>query len=370
MSDRVLIADDYDRMRSMLGNCLAARGYAVDLACNGREAVEHAALGGVDLFILDVDMPEVDGLEACRRIRAMPGYDSAPILFVTGLDDEDLYDRALLAGADDFLHKPVEPTELLLRVSSLLRLRDLRQEVQRSLDALVAQHEELAKQAGRRQELAGMIVHDLRSPISAALISARMLLGSEELPVEQRDSAESIVAACDRIHRMVLDIFDLEHARGAPIPAAAPTELWAILESAVREATMRGRADRIVVELERAAVPTEQVLGHGDALRRIFDNLLDNALRHAPTDSTVQVRAYALPGRLGLRFADAGPGVADEHKQRIFEPYVQLTSPDPRSGRGLGLAYVKLAVEAFGGRVWVEDNTPTGAVFCVELLEG
>lgn len=354
----------------MLGNCLAAQGYAVDLAANGREAVEHAALGGVDLFILDVDMPEVDGLEACKRIRAMPGYDAAPILFVTGLDDGDLYDRALSAGADDFLHKPIEATELLLRVSSLLRLRDLRKEVQRSLDGLLAQHQRLAQQAGRRQELAGMIVHDLRSPISAALISARMLLDSDELPSEQRASLESIVAACDRIHRMVLDIFDLEHARGAPIPAAAPVEVWSILESAVREASLRGRADRIGIELDRAAVPTEQVLGHSDALRRIFDNLLDNALRHAPPDSTIKVIAYAPTGRLGLRFADLGPGVADEHKQRIFEPYVRLSSPDPRSGRGLGLAYVKLAVEAFGGRVWVEDNTPTGAVFCVELVAG
>lgn len=369
MAERVLIADDHERMRSALSNYLGQQGYLIQLATNGREAVQQAAAGGVDLFILDVEMPDVNGLEACRQIRSLPGYDVAPILFVTGIDAPDIYERAVDAGADDFLHKPVNPTELLLRVQSLLRLRALRVEVRRNLEVIVDQHNRLTEALERRQQLAAMIVHDLRSPIATALVSARGMLAEEPTGTQARATIETIVTACDRVHRMVLDVFDIEHGRGSAHPGLAPIDLWKSLSAAIDEARMRGRVDGVEVVLRSEGSQPLLVLGQGDGLRRVFDNLLDNALRYTGKGAEVGVTVEETKGsRVVVRVQDLGPGIKGDHKERIFDPYVRLQIPDPRSGRGLGLAYVRRAVESFGGHVWVEDNAPTGAVFCVELV--
>lgn len=370
MAERVLIADDHERMRSALSNYLGQQGYLIELATNGREAVQQAASGGVDLFILDVEMPDVNGLEACRQIRALPGYDVAPILFVTGIDAPDIYERAVEAGADDFLHKPVNPTELLLRVQSLLRLRALRVEVRRNLEVIVDQHNRLTEALERRQQLAAMIVHDLRSPIATALLSARaMLADAAQGGAPTRATLETIVTACDRVHRMVLDVFDIEHGRGSAHPGLAPIDLWTSLSAAIEEARMRGRVDGVEVVLRSEGSQPLLVLGQSDGLRRVFDNLLDNALRYTGKGAEVGVTVEIAKGsRVVVRVQDLGPGIKGDHKERIFDPYVRLQIPDPRSGRGLGLAYVRRAVESFGGHVWVEDNAPTGAVFCVELV--
>ncbi|HTQ06810.1 MAG TPA: ATP-binding protein, partial [Polyangiaceae bacterium] len=106
-----------------------------------------------------------------------------------------------------------------------------------------------------------------------------------------------------------------------------------------------------------------------DLLRRVLENLLDNALRHAPEESTVTLTAAERDGEFEIRVADQGSGVPAAMRERIFDPFVQVESKDrsvTRSGRGLGLAFCRLAVEAHGGRLWVEDGAP-GAVFCVRL---
>ena len=113
----------------------------------------------------------------------------------------------------------------------------------------------------------------------------------------------------------------------------------------------------------------ERVLADPDLLRRVLENLLDNALRHAPEGSVVRVSGLAHAGEVELRVADTGPGVPESMRQLVFDPFVQVESNDrsvTRSGRGLGLAFCRLAVEAHGGRIWVEDASP-GAVFCLRL---
>lgn len=114
-----------------------------------------------------------------------------------------------------------------------------------------------------------------------------------------------------------------------------------------------------------------RLLADADLLRRLMENLLDNALRYTPMRGRVAVSLRVLPESVEIQLADGGPGIADADKERVFEKYARLDRPDDqaqrRFGRGLGLTFCKLVADVHGGSIRVEDNTPKGARFCVTL---
>lgn len=122
----VLIVDDEEPNRQLLSALLGAQGYAVKIACNGPSALELVKAGGIDLMLLDVMMPGMDGVEACQRVRKELGIRDLTIVFVTALSDRESRLRAKLAGADDFLVKPIDSFELTFRVANWMKLRTLR----------------------------------------------------------------------------------------------------------------------------------------------------------------------------------------------------------------------------------------------------
>jgi len=122
----VLIVDDEEPNRQLLSALLSAQGYTAKIACDGPSALDQVKAGGIDLMLLDVMMPGMDGVEACQRIRKELGLSDLTIVFVTALSDRESRMRAKLAGADDFLVKPIDSFELTFRVANWMKLRTLR----------------------------------------------------------------------------------------------------------------------------------------------------------------------------------------------------------------------------------------------------
>jgi signal transduction histidine kinase len=131
--------------------------------------------------------------------------------------------------------------------------------------------------------------------------------------------------------------------------------------------TVQPMAELAEVRLELTE-GASRVLGDVNLVRRVLENLVENAIRHAPSRSVVRVATSATTEGVVVRVADRGRGVPPDRRERVFQRFVQLDggSRVDRSGRGLGLAFCKLAVEAQAGMIWVEDNEP-GAAFCVRL---
>src|SRR4029077_17586352 len=130
MPPKILIVDDTAHNVKMLADLLAAKGYAIVTAASGQEGLEKVEAEQPDLVLLDVMMPGMDGYEVCRRIRANPEYGILPVVMVTALDPAPERIKGIHAGADDFLTKPVNMAELMARVRSLLRIKDLYTTVQ------------------------------------------------------------------------------------------------------------------------------------------------------------------------------------------------------------------------------------------------
>src|SRR5215831_19206357 len=197
-------------------------------------------------------MPGMDGFETCRRIRAMPEACDVPVLFLTALGDLATHRAALDSGADDFLTKPINRTELLIRVRSLLRIRQLSDELQRNYDVIRAQRDALLAAQRQKEELTALIVHDLKNPLSSILSNVQFCVGQKGLGDEERESLRDVLRASQSMVRMVMNLLDVSRSEdGALVPRMTPFELPALLEEVCSEMGRRveDKAQRLVLDV-------------------------------------------------------------------------------------------------------------------------
>jgi len=226
---------------------------------------------------------------------------------------------------------------------------------------------ELAHAQRQRDLVAASVAHDLKGPLT----SMRMAL---DLLAEQRRDASSsdelqlvhmMQRSSESMLRLVLDLLDLgRHRAGALTLKPTPFALGPVIDelaTQIRPALQRRGQTLIVSGGGPCRIDADPEL-----VRRTVQNLLDNAHRHGPRDSTIELQVEPTDARVRLSVRDYGPGVPLERRQEVFEPYRQIDGHHAR-GHGLGLAFCRLAAEAHGGRIWVEDAEGGGARFVVEL---
>ncbi len=228
---------------------------------------------------------------------------------------------------------------------------------------LLAAHGKLHQQESARAELAQLVVHDLKNPLTAIVANATMVLESGKLDDDEREMLEDVLAASARMQSMLIDLLDVGLGADSIMTARRETiDAVALVGGAVREC---GRAEREGARVRvKSCESAISMYADPNLVNRVVANLVTNALRFAPAGSDVTVTIARTWGGVQISVADLGRGIADPDKRRVFEKYVQLSSSG-RSTRGLGLAFCRLACLAHDGRIWVEDNRPNGAVFHV-----
>jgi two-component system cell cycle response regulator len=179
MSATILVVDDEASNREVIQAALVLDGYRVDVAEDGPTALERASRVTPDLILLDLLMPRMDGLEVCRRLKDGPTTADVPIIVITALGEMTVKEAALISGADDFMTKPFRADDLRARVAAMLKVRRLRQELDRTLTYL---HElEAVRRAQRQTALRNLVVPDLARPASTGRSIAVLLVDDEAL---------------------------------------------------------------------------------------------------------------------------------------------------------------------------------------------
>lgn len=357
----ILVVDDSATARFVIQDVLTSAGFHVITASGGEEGLRTYAEQRPDLVILDIRMPDLDGLEVCRRIRAGETGREVPILFLTADERPETQDLAIQAEGDDLILKQALKRELAIRVRSLLRLRGLQKELQSERDALKeAQHQ--------KAMLTRFIVHDLKTPLQAILLSSDLL-------EEQIRSGEPWEPLTDVIReggrtmiRMVQDILDIEQLEsGKLLLRPEPIHLAALAMECERD--LRSQLDRNQQTLAMTIPSDLRWTGDANLLQRCLLNLLGNASKYGPRGAQIDLVIRKVDQAIQVRVLDQGQGIPDTMKARIFDPFVRLER-DARQARvssGLGLTFCRVIAEAHRGRIWVEDNLPAGAAFCMEL---
>lgn len=346
-------------------------GHEVVQAEDGPQALELFEQHHPDLVLLDVLMPQMNGFEVCRRLRAMPSGADTPILYLTALSDLDSYAGALETGGDDFLGKPIDRTALLLRVRSLLRVSQMNRELRQQHDVIREQRDALIRAEHGKQLLNQLIVHDLKNPLSVIYSAAAYLRDEAALDAQQRGAVEDLLATTDAMSRMIMNLLDVAKSEDGELTARrSSVELDVLVQNAIQRQRRRFLEQQLEVNLDLA--PVRGMLDR-DLVQRLLDNLLDNCIKYAPPGSElgVRVRLDESGREAMIAVSDQGKGIPEHLREQVFEKYAQVDAPNfgagGRMSRGLGLLFCRLAAEAHGGRIWNEANQPRGTVFHVSL---
>lgn len=369
----ILVVDDEPANRRLLRACLGKTYdvYDVEGAAPALELLERQT---IDLCLLDVMMPGMGGFELCREIKRMQ-REYLPIVLLTGLGRQEDRNAGLLAGADEFLTKPFNRHELLLRVRALVRLREQDQQIRRQLTALIAQEEdtrqqlkELAELGAMKDDLVSLMVHDLRNPLTG-IVGFLDLLSEDARSPEMRQDAMEALEASGRV-RETLD--DLLCVRMLETSSLILNRESMHAESVVEDATvsLRGAARARRVEIRTRAESNDLMLdGDRKLVRRAVENLLSNALKYAPVGTVVSTAIRRAGCDVEIEVTDRGRGVPDAVKQQVFRKFasVEAARGEARRGVGLGLYLVSLVAIAHGGSATVRDGKDGGAQFSLYL---
>jgi signal transduction histidine kinase len=356
---RILIVDDEPSARDTLEALLFAEGYDLASTASGQEVLDRLGGFAPDVILLDVMMPGMDGFEVCQRLKAEERWRHIPIILVTALDSKRDLARGLDAGADDFVHKPVNGIELRARVRSMLRIKK--------------QYDELEATLRLREDLSNLVVHDLRNPLASIMLFGALLKRSLTTP-QDLERLDKLLTAGRRLESLVNDLLIMAKTQADKLVlnrtlVDANQLVSAALENHYALAQFKGIELSAELAEQSHPLPLDENL-----FQRVLDNLLSNAIKFSPNDSAITLRvAYAATPtsqkpRARIQVIDQGPGIAAADRERIFDPFEIIEMKKKGVAQtGLGLAFAKMVVDAHGGRISVAANQPQGSIFTVEI---
>ena len=317
-----------------------------------------------DMILLDVMMPEMNGIEVCRKLKQDPRYQRIPILMVTALNTKGDLANCLDEGADDFISKPFDRLELRARVNSLLRIKAQYDQ----LAHLITLREEALQ---NRENLSNMIVHDLRNPLLSILLGIEIVLQYLDHP-DKKDRMSNrlrqMLISGKRLNNMINDLLLMAKLEAGKLSIQESiTDLKTFGENILTEFQSIASAYHVRLEAELPA-KTYPVKIDENLLQRVIDNLLINAFKFSPTDSVVHLSILPLPDQqLQVIVSDQGQGIDKSREMEIFKVFEIGETRQDVSQIGLGLAFCKMTVEAMGGTLTLSKNQPQGAIFTVTL---
>ncbi len=373
---RILIVDDILENLQVLRGRLRLKGYELREASSGRDALQYLNdaleyLDGLpDLMLLDVQMPEMDGFELCRQIKANMRLAAIPIIFMTARGEMDDIVEGFTLGAVDYVVKPFNASELLTRVKTHLDLKFSR-------DALQRNNELLEKLNREKSEFMSIAAHDLKNPLATIRWLTDVLKSGTLPPDKATETLDNITYAADRMFRLVKNLLDVNAIEEASLVGQYGHEKIIHLPSELVNAVFvtagvlgnyedAARQKRIKTSFSNKA-QNARVSINAEVLTQILDNLISNALKYTPSEGSIAITTENVHDSLQIIVEDTGVGVSPDDVERLFTKFGR-TSSKPTAGEdstGLGLFIVKKLTEAAGGTVSYEPSQTKGSRFII-----
>jgi two-component system, sensor histidine kinase and response regulator len=353
---RVMVVDDQPANIQVVGSVLGKLGYEIIPALDGATALKRLAIHLPDLILLDLLMPGMDGCEVCRRLRENPDWEDLPVIFVSAADDKDLVVRALEAGGVDYITKPFNQAELVLRVKTQLDLK--------------AARDRLQQLAEDKDELLGILAHDLKNHLGGMQLSSQLLHKRIERLGDERAAhlSENILRSGDHLLTFLKEFLANAAAEQGVVLKPTTLSLSDAAAQAIQRYSEAARCKRLVLDTKLPNEGTD-VLADPSALDQVLDNLLSNALKFTPPGGHILVSVHAGPAQVECRIQDDGPGFTPEDRTRMFRRYARLsarpTGGEPSSG--LGLSIVSKLVQAMRGELACVSIPGQGATLILRL---
>ncbi len=383
----------------LLFSILADEGFDIHFATNGKAALKHLEERSVDIILLDIMMPEMDGFTVCKKLKENERTRHIPVIFLTAKTDAEDKVRGLSLGAVDYMTKPFHGPEVLARIRNQLKIIDQQKTIQVYNEKLAQMLEERTRELIRteRQAVFGQlvqgIVHNLKNPLASAMMSAQMITDSFEKVLDpdlsQEDKLAMFMKMKDRVENAV-DFISLSHETLDKMISSLlvksrmdSTEKEVVfdlnelvkreLEFLQADLEFKHNVEKVV---EMTPLPATIQMAPGN-MSQVLQNLIRNALdaMYATKEARIRIETRRIHEHIQLKISDNGPGIDQAIIDQIFDPFF-TTKPlatessddeDTPRGTGLGLWICKQMITTAGGNITVLSEPGQGTTFTITL---
>jgi signal transduction histidine kinase len=363
----VLVVDDHDANRFAKATMLRRAGFVVAEASSGGAALETMRRQAVDLVLLDINLPDMSGLEVCAVIKEDAALSPIQVLQISSTATTDA-DRArgLSGGADAYLTEPAAPEVLLATLKALLRVRRAEQERAAAFEREQEARRE-AEQANRMKDrFLATLSHEMRTPLNAALGWIALLKGGTLDADRQTRAVEALERSTRQQWALINQLLDAASVQQRKMRIEmSPVDLDAVGAAAVE--LVRPEAVRKEIELVVSIAPT-RVVGDAARLQQVVTNLLNNAIQFTTAGGRAALQIERDGDAAVVRVEDSGIGIEPRFLPHVFDEFRQGDTGDGHGGLGLGLAISRHIVELHRGRIAAESpGLGRGATFTVRI---
>ncbi len=355
----ILIVDDVPKNIQLLGSILKEEEYDLEFATSGKEALEWLDSKPFDLVLLDIMMPEMDGFEVCRRIKENPATREVSVIFLTAKADFQSIIQGFETGAVDYITKPYNRKELLVRVKTHLTMQ--------------LQRRQLELTTAFEKKIFSIIGHDLRSPMGniRTYIDAFLMI-HPELDENVKSLLKDLYLLSDNAFNLLENLLNWAKSQSGGITCRPQTEnATYLIRNVLNLFALQAESKKIVLTYEGE----DSVEGYfdGELISVVIRNLVSNALKFTPHNGNVRIRAYGIhsdyDSRLIIEVADSGKGISNEIIDNLMNKNIHYTTygTDNEKGSGLGFQLCKEFVALNNGNIRIESTPEIGSTFFISL---
>jgi two-component system sensor histidine kinase/response regulator len=364
----LLVVDDDAANREVLCRRLERQGHNVQTVSSGRDAMRILGEASFDLVLLDIMMPEMDGYEVLGCIKSDASLQHIPVIMISALNELQSVVRCVEAGAEDYLTKPFNATLLKARIGACLEKKRGRDRESALFEQLQSNYKRLQELEQQRDDMRNMIVHDLRTPLTALIVGIEMLEIDGTLSGTQQEITAIAAGGGRVLLGMINDLLDVEKMEsGSAQLQYGDVDASSLVADAIAQVAFLAEESQTTI-VTNMAEHLPAFSGDRKKLSRTLVNLIGNAIKFTGAGAVTVSARQDDPETIHFAVRDTGKGIPAESFDRIFEKFGQLDSR--RVGTGLGLAFCKLAVEAHGGRIAVESVPGEGSSFSFTIPVG
>ncbi len=382
----ILLVDDQPIIHEAIRRSLAASPNLILHCCDdGSAALKIAEELKPHVILQDLVMPDVNGLMLVQYYRVNPATRDIPIVVLSSKEDPAIKAKAFSLGANDYIVKLPDQTELLARLQYhakayenmqqrakvFRQLKDNQQILVKLNRQLEEEQKELKKLNEIKNRFLSMAAHDLRNPLSAIRCFAEFLTEPDmgSLNKEQRELVDNIATTSNSMLSLVNDLLDVSVIESGRLKLKLDEhDMPHLIKNVVHLNHIVAQRKHITVSFDAMIDQPKQVFDP-ERFRQVVDNLISNAVKYSPSYTTVYVRLRIAKERIQLTVKDEGPGIPEEELGKLFRAFGK-TSVQPTAGEkstGLGLVLSKRIIQAHGGDIRVESSLGKGSSFIVEL---
>lgn len=381
-TDTILIVDDNPQNLQVLAKILQENNYEIEFATNGEAALVWLKDKKFDLILLDINMPGMNGFEVCTKIRSNPEMNNVPVIFLSAESERESILKGFELGAQDYITKPFDSRELLVRVRTHLALKDSLEKLEKlnkSLEEKVIERTRQLKEANEKleainlklldldrakSEFLHLISHEIRTPLNG-IVGPLELLKGPVFTREISDLVEILDLSVKRLERFALNALLITRLKTNPFEIKKDKfHLSPLITEELNNKKEKFQSGNIQVK-RNDKITSDVISGETELIKKCIGNILDNAIYFSPRDGNIEIDTYFEDQTVICEIKDNGKGFPKGVIDHVFELFSTFDACRDNC-TGIGLPIVKMIMDAHGGNITVGNN-PEGGAF-VKLL--